>query len=260
MQDNTFKTALKQKQPQIGLWMSLADSYAAEVCAGTGFDWLLIDAEHSPNDVRSILQQLQALAPYPVTPIVRPPIGHTHLIKQVLDIGAQTLLIPMVETAEQARQLVAATQYPPRGQRGVGSAFARASRFSTLPDYATTADEGICLLVQVETTKGLDNIDAIAETEGVDGIFIGPADLSASLGHLGNADHPDVQKAISYAFDRVLAANKAPGILATEQETAWRWLKEGALFVAVGGDIGVLHRHASALSRHFREGLPDLKR
>ncbi|MGM0560985.1 MAG: 4-hydroxy-2-oxoheptanedioate aldolase [Pseudomonadota bacterium] len=260
MQDNSFKTALRQKQPQIGLWMSLADSYAAEVCAGTGFDWLLVDAEHSPNDVRSILQQLQALAPYPVHPIVRPPIGQTHLIKQMLDIGAQTLLIPMVETAEQARELVAATQYPPHGQRGVGSAFARASRFSTVPDYATTADEGICLLVQVETVKGLDNIDAIAATEGVEGVFIGPADLSASLGHLGNAGHPEVREAISTAFARILAAGKAPGILAPEHEMAWQCLKEGALFVAVGGDIGLLHRHAIALSRHYREGLPDLKR
>lgn len=259
MLENSFKTALRNKCPQIGLWMSLADSYAAEVCAGTGFDWLLIDGEHSPNDTRSILQQLQALAAYPVHPIVRPPIGQTHLIKQMLDLGVQTLLIPMVESAEQARELVAAMQYPPRGVRGVGNASARASRFSAIPDYATKADEGNCLLVQVETLKGLENIDAIAATEGVDGVFIGPADLSASLGHLGDANHPDVRKTISNAFARILAAGKAPGILANERDSAWQSLREGALFVAVGGDIGLLRRHASDLSRHFREGLPDLK-
>lgn len=259
MLENSFKTALQEKRPQIGLWMSLADSYAAEVCAGTGFDWLLIDGEHSPNDTRSILQQLQALAAYPVHPIVRPPVGHTHLIKQMLDLGAQTLLIPMVETAEQARELVAAVQYPPKGVRGVGSAFARASRFSAIPDYTAKADEGVCLLVQVETLKGLENLDAIAATEGVDGVFIGPADLSASLGHLGNADHPDVRETIFNAFSRIQDAGKAPGILATHQDSAWQSLREGALFVAVGVDIGLLRREASSLSRSFREGLPDLE-
>ena len=193
---NRFKAALRAGQPQIGLWLGLADPYSAEICAGAGFDWLLIDGEHAPNDVRSILAQLQTLAPYPVSPIVRPPIGETYLIKQLLDIGAQTLLIPMVETAAQAAALVAAVRYPPAGVRGVGSALARASRWQRVPGYLERADAEICLLVQVETRTGLDNLDAIATVEGVDGVFIGPADLSAALGHRGNPGHPDVQEAI----------------------------------------------------------------
>ena len=202
---NTFKQALKAGTPQIGLWASLADPYVAEALATAGFDWLLIDGEHAPNDLRSVLGQLQAVgsaasfdaSSHPTHPIVRPPIGDVVLIKQYLEIGAQTLLIPMVDTAEQAARMVAATRYPPRGVRGVGSAGARSSRWSGVPDYLHGADAEICLLVQVETTTGLANLAEIAAVEGVDGVFFGPADLSASMGLLGQPAHPDVVSAMT---------------------------------------------------------------
>lgn len=177
---NTFKKNLKTR-PQIGLWVGLAEGYGAEIAATAGFDWLLLDGEHAPNDLRAVLAQLQAVAPYHSHPIVRPATGDAVLIKQLLDIGTQTLLVPMVENAEQARQLVRATRYPPHGIRGVGAALARASRWNTVPDYLNRADEEICLLLQVETPTALQNLDEIAAVEGVDGVFIGPADLSASM-------------------------------------------------------------------------------
>ena len=251
---NRFKAALRAGQPQIGLWLGLADPYSAEICAGAGFDWLLIDGEHAPNDLRSILAQLQALAPYPVSPIVRPPIGETYLIKQLLDIGAQTLLIPMVETAAQAAALVAAVRYPPAGVRGVGSALARASRWQQVPGYLERADAEICLLVQVETRNGLDNLDAIATVEGVDGVFIGPADLSAALGRRGNPAHPDVQEAIRNGIARIRAAHKAAGILSADQQLARRYLELGCLFMAVGVDTTLLARATQALAESFRPG------
>lgn len=172
MKTNTFKAALKSgERAQIGLWLGLADPICAEICAGAGFDWVLIDGEHAPNDVRSILAQLQAVAPHPVHPIVRPVSGDVQLIKQLLDIGAQTLLVPMVETAEQAKLLVSAMRYPPAGIRGVGAALARASQWNRVTDYLHLANDQMCLLVQVETRLGLDNLDAIARVEGVDGVF-----------------------------------------------------------------------------------------
>lgn len=254
MQDitNPFKAALAAGSPQIGLWLGLADSYAAELCAGAGFDWLLIDGEHAPNDLRSILHQLQALAAYPGHPVVRPPIGETHLIKQLLDIGVQTLLIPMVGTAAQAADLVSAVRYPPEGVRGVGSALARASRFNRIKDYLPKANAEICLLLQVESREGLDNIDAIAATPGVDGVFIGPADLAAALGHLGNPGHPDVQAAIEHGIARILAAGKAPGILSADEKLARRYLELGAVFVAVGSDISLLTQATKVLADRFR--------
>lgn len=239
---NTFKQRLRDGHAQIGLWLGLADPYSAEMAANAGFDWLVIDGEHAPNDLRSTLGQLQAIAPYASHPVVRPVIGDTALIKQLLDIGAQTLLVPMVETAEQARQLVRATRYPPLGVRGMGSPLARASRWNNVEDYLDQADQQMCLLVQVETRLGLENLDAIAATEGVDGVFIGPADLSASMGHRGNPTHPEVQAAIEGAIARILAAGKAPGILMGDEQLARRYLALGALFVAVGVDTSVLMR------------------
>ncbi len=249
---NRFKAALVRQEPQFGLWLGLADSYSAEVCAGAGFDWLLIDGEHAPNDVRSILAQLQALAPYPVHPVVRPPIGDVHLIKQLLDIGAQSLLVPLVESADQARQLVSATRYPPVGIRGVASALARASRWNRVPNYLESADAEICLLVQIETRQGLEQLDAIAAVDGVDGVFIGPADLSAALGHRGNPSHPDVQTAIEDGIARIRAAGKAPGILATDETLARRYLSLHCTFVAVGIDLTLLARAAQELVRKFK--------
>jgi len=253
---NTFKAALQRNEPQFGLWLGLADSYSAEICAGVGFDWLLIDGEHAPNDVRTILGQLQAIAAYPVHPVVRPPIGDVHLLKQLLDIGAQSLLIPLVESAEYARQLVSATRYPPNGIRGVASALARAARWGRVPNYLDAADAEICLLVQIETRKGLAALDEIAAVEGVDGVFIGPADLSAALGHRGNPTHPDVQAAIEDAISRIRAAGKAPGILVTDEALARRYLSLGCTFVAVGLDVSLLARAARDLARKFTSSQP----
>ena len=251
---NRFKQALRQGQAQIGLWMNLADPYAAEMCACAGFDWLLIDGEHSPNDLRSTLGALQAIAPYPTQSVVRIPMGHGHvgqaLIKQNLDIGAQTLLVPMVDTAEQAATLVQSLRYPPLGVRGMGGA--RASHWGHNPRYAVEANEQVCLLVQAETTTALENLDAIAATEGVDGVFIGPADLSASMGHVGNPGHPQVQAAIADAIARILKAGKAPGILSPDEELCRGYLAQGALFVAVGLDTNLLVRHTAALAARFK--------
>lgn len=253
IKQNTFKLALKNTQrAQIGLWLGLADPICAEICAGAGFDWLLIDGEHAPNDVRSILAQLQAVAPYPAHPIVRPVSGDVQLIKQLLDIGAQTLLIPMVETAEQARLLVSAMRYPPVGIRGVGAALARASQWNRVADYLHQANEQMCLLVQVETRLGLENLDAIAAVDGVDGIFIGPSDLSAALGHLGRPSHPDVQQAIETAIGRIRASGRAAGILTTDKAQARSYLSLGCNFVAVGLDGNLLMRATQELAARFK--------
>jgi 4-hydroxy-2-oxoheptanedioate aldolase len=251
---NPFKRALKDGQPQIGLWVGLADPYAIEAMAGAGFDWLLIDGEHAPNDLRTVLGQLQAVAAYPVHPIVRPVIGDVALIKQLLDVGAQSLLVPVVETPSQAATLVAATRYPPRGIRGVGSALARSSRWNLIGDYLHTADDQMCVLVQVETQKGVSNIAAIAATEGVDGVFFGPADLSASMGLLGQPGHPDVQKAILDGIAIVRAAGKAPGVLSPDPKLARQYLDAGALFVAVGVDATLLTRACRDLAAAYKTG------
>ena len=251
---NTFKTALKRGGgAQIGLWLGLTDPVCAEISAGAGFDWVLIDGEHAPNDVRSILAQLQAVAPYPVHPIVRPVSGDVQLIKQLLDIGAQTLLVPMVESADQAKQLVAAMRYPPAGIRGVGAALARASQWNRVTNYLHEANDQMCLLVQVETRLGLENLDAIAAVEGVDGIFIGPADLSAALGHLGKPAHPDVQHVIEDAIQRIRAWGRAAGILTTDEALSRHYISLGCTFVAVGLDGNLLMRATQDLANKFKE-------
>lgn len=249
---NAFKRSLAAPGARIGLWLGLADPYTAELCATAGFDWLLIDGEHGPNDLRTMLAALQAVAPYPSHPVVRIPHGDTALIKQVLEIGATTLLVPMVESAEQARRLVAATRYPPRGVRGVGSGLARSSRWGGHARYLHEADEGICLLVQVETAAALAQLDEIAAVEGVAGVFIGPADLSASMGHLGDPGHPEVRAAIDGAIGRILAAGKAPGILAVEEALARHYIALGARFVAVGVEATLLARAARELASRFQ--------
>ena len=265
---NRFKQAMAQRQAQIGLWLGLADAYSAEILAGTGYDWLLVDGEHAPNDLRSILHQLQAIASaasatsalppgvQPPHPVARVPVGDTALIKQFLDLGVQTLLVPMVDTAEQAQQLVRATRYAPEGVRGMGSALARSSRWQAYPQYVHEANQQICLLVQAETVEAMDNLDAIAATPGVDGVFIGPADLSASMGHPGNPGHPEVQAAIHDGIARILRAGKAPGILATTESQARQWLAAGALFVAVGVDTMLLASAAQDLLARYRSA-PD---
>jgi 4-hydroxy-2-oxoheptanedioate aldolase len=250
---NSFKRALAQHQRQIGLWAALADSYVTELLAGTGFDWLLIDGEHAPNDLRSTLAQLQAVAPCPTHPIVRPVRNDSAIIKQLLDIGVQTLLVPMIETAEDARAAVAATRYPPQGIRGVGSALARASRWNSTPGYLHNAADDLCMLVQVETANALAQLDAIAAVEGVDGVFFGPADLSASMGLLGQPGAPAVREAICRGIRAVRAAGKGAGVLAVDHAIATEYLEAGATFVAVGSDVALLARSATDLAARFRQ-------
>jgi 4-hydroxy-2-oxoheptanedioate aldolase len=249
---NPFKLALRQKRLQLGLWQALASPYSAEICAGSEFDWLLFDGEHAPNDVPSLLAQLQAVAAYPVHAVGRPPVGDAFLIKQYLDIGFTSLLIPLVETAEQATDLVRAVRYPPLGKRGVGSALARASRWNRIPSYLRDADEQICLLLQVETVRGLENLNSIAETDGVDGVFIGPADLSAALAHRGDPQHPEVQDAIERAVAIVGNCGKAPGIIVANSENAQKYARLGCTFIAVGSDIGVLSSSTADLLNRTR--------
>jgi len=248
---NSFKTALANQQPQIGLWLSMAEPYLAEVSATAGFDWLLIDGEHAPNDLRSTLSALQAIAPYRSQPVVRAVCGDVHLIKQLLDIGAQNLLIPMVDTAEQARQLVLATQYPPLGIRGVGSMVARSSRWAARTDYLDVADAEICLLVQAESVLALENLEAICAIDGIDGVFIGPADLAASMGYRGQPFHPEVQAAIEGAITTIVKSGKAAGTLMSDQTVARRYLALGATFVATGVDVLVYANAARQLAADF---------
>jgi 4-hydroxy-2-oxoheptanedioate aldolase len=251
---NVFKRALRQGKPQIGLWVGLADSYVAELLATVGFDCLVIDAEHAPNDPRSVLAQLQAMAPYPVHAIVRPVHGTVDLIKQYLDIGAQTLIIPMVETAEQARQMVAATRYPTRGVRGVGSALARSSRWNQVDDYLRRSDDEMCVFVQVESVTALAHLERIAAVDGVDGVFFGPADLAASMGLLGKPSDPAVQAAIIQGIATVKRAGKAAGTLTSDRSLARLYLGQGALFVAVGVDTSILVKAAKELAAEFTGG------
>lgn len=248
---NRFLAALREKRPQIGLWIGLADPNAAEAMAATGFDWLVLDGEHAPNDPRTVLAQLRAVAPYPVHPVVRPVQGDVALIKQYLDVGAQTLLVPMIDTPEQAARMVRAMRYPPEGIRGMGAALARASRWNQVDDYVQRADEQMCLLVQAETVAAMARLADIARVEGVDGVFFGPADLSASMGLRGQTGHPDVQRAILDGIDTVRAAGKAPGVLTADRTLAQRYLDAGALFVAVGADTTLLVQAARALAGAF---------
>jgi 4-hydroxy-2-oxoheptanedioate aldolase len=248
---NTFKHAIAAGKPQIGLWLSLSSSYSAEVCAGSGFDWLLLDTEHSPNEIDMVLGQLQAIAPYPSHPVVRVAWNDAVIVKRTLDVGAQTLLFPFVQSAAEAAAAVAATRYPPRGIRGVAGT-TRATRFGRVKDYAKRAHEETCVLVQVETQEAVDAIEAIAKVDGVDGIFIGPADYHASLGFPGETANPAVLPKIEDAVRRIRAAGKAPGILTADEKLAKRYLELGALFVAVGADIGLLARGSEALAAKFR--------
>lgn len=253
---NHFRDALKQGRVQIGLWVGLADANAAEALAGCGYDWLLLDGEHAPNDVRTLLSQLRAVAPYAVQPVVRPVQGDTALIKQVLDIGAQTLLVPMVESAAQAEQLVRAMRYAPAGVRGMGAALARASRWNQVDNYLNQADGQMCLLVQAESVQALRHLDAIAAVEGVDGVFFGPTDLSASMDLRGQPNHPQVQQAILDGIVRVRRAGNAAGVLATDPAAARTYLDAGALFVAVGVDTTLLVKGATALRQLYSPTSP----
>ena len=251
---NPFKISLKRGDKLIGLWLSLAAPYSAEVCATAGFHWVLIDNEHAPNDVRSTLAQLQAVAAYASHPVIRAVTGDPATIKQLLDVGAQTLLVPMVDTPAQATAVVAATRYPPQGIRGVGAAVARASRWGARRDYLETANEDTCLLIQVESVTALSNLKELCAVDGVDGVFIGPADLAASMGHRGRANHPEVQGAIESAIKTIGASGKAAGTLTGDPALAHRYLELGASFVAVGIDITLLAQSTRRLANEFGFG------
>jgi 4-hydroxy-2-oxoheptanedioate aldolase len=248
---NRFKQALAADKAQIGLWGSIPSHYTAEVVAGAGFDWFLIDTEHTPADIENVLRQLQAIAAYPTAPVVRVPWNDMVTIKRVLDTGVQNILIPQVTTVEEAKNAVAYARYPEAGLRGVAGS-TRATRFGRIENYFRQADAEICVLLQLESGEALKNLEAIAAIDGVDGIFIGPADLHASLGHLGEVAHKEVLPVIDDAIVRIAKAGKAPGILTANEELARRWLKLGATFVAVGADVGILARGADALAAKFK--------
>jgi 4-hydroxy-2-oxoheptanedioate aldolase len=248
---NAFKHAIAAGQLQIGLWCSLCSNIAADIVRDCSFDWLLLDTEHSPNEIPDLLAQLQAVDGGQATPIVRPAWNDIVLIKRCLDIGAPALLVPYVQNPAEAKSAVAAVRYPPRGVRGVASA-SRASRYGRTTDYLKKADSEICLLVQVETRAALDELEAIAAVEGVDGVFIGPSDLSASLGHVGNPAHPDVQEALQGAVTRLKAVGKPAGILTGNEDEIRRYIGWGYTFVAVGSDVGLLARGADALAKKFK--------
>jgi len=249
---NAFKTAIAARQRQIGLWLSMADSTAAEICAAAGFDWFLVDGEHAPNDLRSILAQLRALAAFPAEAVVRPPVAEAWIIKQYLDAGARSLLVPMVETAEHAADVVSMTRYPPHGIRGVGSRMARASLYGTRPDYIATAHEEICVLVQIESVGALDHIEAIAAVDGVDGLFVGPSDLAASMGHAGNPAHPEVRAAVEDALHRIAALGKPSGIISLNPTEIAHLIELDTTFIAVGADAAILSAGAQALVQKYK--------
>jgi 4-hydroxy-2-oxoheptanedioate aldolase len=247
---NQLKQRLLAGEVLHGIWLGMADSYAAEMAASAGFDWLLIDGEHAPNDIRSLSAQLAVVAPR-AHAVVRLPDGDPAKIKQALDIGAQSLLVPMVESAEQAEMLVRATRYPPQGFRGVGSALARASDFGGIADYLGTANAQICLILQIESVRGLAELDAILATPGVDGVFIGPSDLAADMGHLGQAQHPDVRAAVLDALSRIRAAGRIAGMLSTAPAFIASCKQAGANFVGVGIDVTLFTGALRSLARDY---------
>lgn len=251
---NRFKAALLKGQPQVGLWSSLCSNIVAEIIGGSGFDWIVIDTEHAPNEVPGLLSQLQAMVNGTAEPVVRCAWNDAVLMKRILDIGARSLLVPFVQNAEEAGRAVAATRYPPLGIRGVSVA-PRANLYGRIPNYHGRAHEDICVLVQVETAAAVNEIESIAAVDGVDGIFIGPSDLAADLGHLGNPGHPEVQAAIARAGARIRAAGKAAGILTSDPAAAARYFESGFTFVAAGSDAGVLARGAAWLAAQCKESV-----
>jgi 4-hydroxy-2-oxoheptanedioate aldolase len=248
---NEFKLALRGGELQIGLWSTLCSNLGAEIIAQSGFDWILLDTEHSPNELPDLVSQLQAMGRGTASPVIRAAWNDAVLIKRILDIGAQSILLPYVQTAEEARRAVQAVRFPPRGIRGV-SASSRASQYGRVKDYLSRADEEICLMLQIETRAALDQLEAISEIEGVDGVFIGPADLSASLGHLGDPQHPETQAALQDAARRLTRLGKPAGILAVVEADARRYIEWGYTFVAVGVDTTLLASSADALAKSFK--------
>lgn len=251
IQPNAFKRALQRRELQIGLWSTLCSNLAAEVIAHAGFDWILLDTEHSPNELPDLVRQLQAMGLGTAAPVVRAAWNDAVLIKRILDIGAQTILLPYVQSAEDAERAVAAVRYPPRGIRGV-SAGSRASQYGRIKDYLRKADAEVGLILQIETRAALEHLEAIAAVDGVDGVFIGPSDLTASLGHLGEPGHPETQRALEDAARRLDRLGKAAGILTVSEGDARRYIDWGYRFVAVGIDTTILARGADTLAAAFK--------
>jgi 4-hydroxy-2-oxoheptanedioate aldolase len=248
---NRFKERLLAGTPQVGLWCSLCSPLAAEVAAHAGFDWLLIDTEHAPNEVADVMANLQAVAEGTASPMVRPVWNDPVVIKRLLDVGVQNLLIPFVETREEAEAAVAATRYPPRGRRGMATMI-RANRYGRVPDYLDTVESQMCVVVQLETQRALDNLEEIAAVDGVDALFLGPSDLSANLGFLGQPNHPDAVRAVDDAMRRIRAAGKPAGILTMSEDVAKKRFADGAAFVAVGSDLGIFVKALDALAARFK--------
>lgn len=248
---NHFKHAIKSGRLQVGLWSILSNHMTVEVIAGAGFDWLVLDTEHAPNELPMVMSQLQAAQGGTAHPVVRIPWNDTVDIKRYLDIGVQTLLIPTIESAEEARAAVAATRYPPKGVRGY-SAAPRAALYGRVKGYPQICEAEICVLLQIETRKGLDNLEEIAAVEGVDGLFIGPGDLSAALGHAGNPKHPEVLTIIDQTIGRIQAAGLPAGILTPDEALARHYIELGCLFTAVGSDLGLLARGSEQLAQKFK--------
>lgn len=256
--DRTFRQALAAAdRPLAGMWVCSGSPLIAELCAGAGLDWLLIDAEHSPNGLESILAQLQAVRGYPVQAVVRPPVNDTVLLKQYLDLGVQDLLIPMVNSAAEAKAAVAAVRYPPHGVRGVGSALARASRWNRIPGYLARAGETISVTVQIETEAAVAAVEEILAVDGVDAIFLGPSDLAASMGLLGEQEHPKVRAAVEHCLTAAKTAGKPAGVNAFNEGTARAYMAAGASFVLVGADVALLARGTEALADKFIPAAPD---
>ncbi len=252
---NPFKQALKSGRLQIGLWHSLSSHLVVEILANSGFDWILIDTEHAPNELPMVLRELQAMSAGTAHAVVRPAWNDPVMIKRLLDVGAQSLLVPYIETEEEAKRAVQSTRYPPEGFRGFASQ-ARASRYGRIKGYHAAANAEICLLLQVETRRGLENLERIARVDGVDGIFIGPGDLSAALGHLGEPNHPEIVKTIDEAIRRIKDAGSVPGILTGNVQLAQHYIEQGCLFTAVGSDIGLIANGAEQLAAKFRSQNP----
>ena len=251
---NQFKQALLQHQPQFGIWVAMANPVAAELCAGAGYEWVLIDGEHGPNDIPSIHAQLQAVAAQAAHPVVRLPVGEPWLIKQALDIGAQSLLIPMIETAEQAEQVVKAAKYPPQGIRGVGAGLGRATNYSRVDNYLTTANDEICMILQIESRKGIANLDAISTLDGVDAVFLGPADLGADMGYLGQSGVAEVEDAVVAAIKRIRELGKPAGVMTYDRAFAARCHEAGANLVSFVSDVQLLTEAASRELANFKSG------
>ena len=253
---NRFKAALARGERQIGIWSTLCSPIVTEILGSSGVDWVLIDTEHTPNEPAAVMAQLQAMAAGTASPIVRPAWNDAVLIKRLMDVGANTLLIPFVQNEAEALQAVAACKYPPVGIRGI-SASARASAYGRMTDYLQRANDETCVLVQAETDIALGAINRIAAVPGVDGVFVGPSDLAASMGHLGDPGHPEVQLAIRSAGQRLTALGKPAGILAGRQEEAWRYLDWGYSFVAVGSDTRFLMQQSADLASAFARPLDN---